>query len=241
MGNLSSSGPAGNKRLLGTWPTWKKALLLVLVVGGLVALVLGVSNRLLQYNREPALELVGVVLPKPRPIAPFELVDHRGQPFDVTRFKGRWTFMFFGYTHCPDICPVAMKQLGDVFAMLSAYPAIQKDSQGVFVSLDPKRDTQAVLKDYVPFFNENFIGVTGATAAINAFTKGLGVVFNVSPPDNDGSYQLSHTSAFYLINPEGHFVALFQPQYHDVEKIVDYYLTIRGQSPKVKTFNGERK
>lgn len=203
----------------------KTALMIFFVVSALAMLANMGYKAFLQKPDLPK-ELMGVVLPQAREIKPFELTDHQGKRFDLDRFKGKWSFMFFGYTHCPDVCPVSMGLLGAVFDKLKGYPEILANTQGIFVSVDPVRDTVAVLKEYVPYFHPDFLGVTGDETQIKDFAKGLGAAAVFSPPGSDGSYQVSHTSSFYLIDPKGIFFALFQPQFHDANAIVATYQLI---------------
>jgi protein SCO1 len=204
----------------------RKMATVVLIVGAMISIALQLVNRL-PSSALPE-ELAGVVLPEPRQLAPFTLTDHNGQPFDLTRLQGRWTFFFFGYTHCPDICPTALGELAEVFENLQQDKKILSNSQAVFVTVDPERDGLKSLKDYVPYFNSEFIGVTGTVEQINKFAKQLGAVYMVSPErDEQGGYQVSHTSAFFLINPKAEFYALFQSELTNPEKTTKSYLKIR--------------
>jgi protein SCO1 len=205
----------------------RKMALIVLLIGGTVSIVLQLANR---TNAPPLPNaLVGVVLPESRPLSPFLLTDHNNSPFDLDRLKGKWSFVFFGYTHCPDICPTALGELAEVFANVgSSNKQLLADSQGVFVGVDTKRDTPDVLKDYVPYFNPDFIGITGDEEQIKNFSKQMGAIYMVSSEkDEEGDYQLSHTSSIFLINPQGAFYALFQPSLFSPEKMTEAYLEIR--------------
>ncbi|MBF0110676.1 MAG: SCO family protein [Magnetococcales bacterium] len=205
--------------LLKNLPRGQKTALLAFIIGGLLTLVAQVGYRFYVDAKKLPDDLVGVVLPRPRVIPTFELVDHHGRPFVRSRFQDRWTFMFFGYTHCPDVCPVTMGLMRDLFTRLETQPEYKDRIQGVFVTIDPKRDTTKLLEEYVPFFNKAFIGVNGSVEEIERFSKGLGVGVRASPAEADGSYQIAHTSAIYLIDPRGRFHALFQSQFHDAEKM----------------------
>ncbi|MBF0146630.1 MAG: SCO family protein [Magnetococcales bacterium] len=196
---------------------------MAMLIGGLFTLAVQIGYQWYLDQHKLPDELVGVVLPKPRGIGAFELVDHMGKPFTMARLKGKWTFMFFGYTHCPDVCPVTMGLMADVFSRFKDRPDLLDQTQGVFVSIDPKRDTEKMLKEYVPYFNKEFIGVTGGVGEVDRFSTELGVGVRVSPPEADGSYQIAHTSAIYLINPQGKFHALFQTQFHNAEKIAKLF------------------
>ncbi|MBF0415762.1 MAG: SCO family protein [Magnetococcales bacterium] len=207
-------------------PSYKGALM-ALLVSTLAFVALHAGYRVLLMNQnEIAPELLGVVLPTPRAVNDFTLKDHRGEPFTLKNMQGRWNFLFFGYTHCPDVCPVTMGLLADVFKRLKEHPMALQQSQGIFVSVDAKRDQANVLKDYVTYFNEAFIGVTADDDTIKKFTSGLGVAFKSSAVEADGNYLIAHSTGIYLIDPQGRFYALFQPQHHNAEKIVALFLEI---------------
>ncbi len=204
----------------------RKIALIVLIIGGAISVGLQLANR--TGSSSIPQELVGIVLPEARPLSPFTLTDHNQAPFDLSRLKGQWTFLFFGYTHCPDICPTALGQLAEVFDGLKGEKEILATTQVLFVSVDPERDRPETLKEYVPYFNPDFIGATGTTEQIQAFSKQLGAVYLLSPDqEGEGNYQVAHTSSFFLINPKGAFYALFQPAHFSPEKITQSYLTMR--------------
>lgn len=141
-------------------------------------------------------------------IPDYALLDHRGEDFTPARLQGHWTFMFFGFTHCPDVCPTAMALLDNVAkrAEKEGLPA----PQVVFVSVDPVRDTVEQLSRYVPYFNEDFIGVTGSMVEINRLTRNLGIVYAYDEPkEPGGDYEVDHSAAILLFNPQGHYTAMF--------------------------------
>ena len=133
---------------------------LLLVAVAILSLVLGLwlSQKLGGKTLVPA-DLDATFLPSGKPLAPFSLVDQDGKAFDVDRLKGRWTFMFFGYTNCPDVCPTTLQTMKDAWKLLDK-KSLDK-TQMVFVSVDADRDPPAVLKKYVNYFHPDFIGVTG--------------------------------------------------------------------------------
>jgi protein SCO1 len=144
----------------------------------------------------------------PRPLPDFRLVDHAGRPFDRERLRGRWHFLFFGFTHCPDVCPTTLATLASVRAGLRDLPA--SDQPGaVFISVDPRRDTPKALARYLPHFDPEFVGVTGDSAAISALARELGVAVMVGAPAEDGGYTVDHTAALFLIDPDGAWTAVF--------------------------------
>ncbi len=159
-------------------------------------------------------ELMGVLRPGPKQLQQFNLIDHNNKPFNLERLKGKWTFMFFGYTFCPDICPTTMSALTATMSQLTNNPEAKKDVQVVFISVDPQRDTLEKLSNYMKYFNEEFIGVTGDRAKLDALVSQTGAGYAIEPETAPGEYLISHTSAIFLTNPDGELIASFsQPHY----------------------------
>ena len=163
-------------------------------------------------------EFPGTVLPQGRELPEFALTDGDGQPFGPARFQGKWSFLFFGYTHCPDVCPTTLSMLGRVRDGLMADGGID-DVQFVFVSVDPQRDSTAHLKEYVEYFDPAFVGVTGSNEELAAFTRSLGAIYIRVKGSSEENYLVDHTAAVFLIDPEGNFKALFSGP-HQADKIV---------------------
>lgn len=147
------------------------------------------------------------LLDTPRDISEFALVDHHGKPFDPSRFKGRWSLVFFGFTFCPDICPTTMAFLNDFMKSLEGTEV--QDTQVVMVSVDPARDTVEKLATYVPYFNPEFVGVTGEFLEIHRFATALNTPFRKITGEGD-SYQVDHSANVVLINPRGHYHGFFK-------------------------------
>ena len=125
---------------------------------------------------EPEMKINGLyLLETPRDIGAFKLTDHHGEAFDPARFEGRWSLVFFGFTYCPDICPTTMAFLNDFMSSLEGTEV--EDTQVVMVSVDPARDTVEQLASYVPYFNPDFIGVTGEFLDIHRFATALNAPF----------------------------------------------------------------
>ena len=136
---------------------------------------------------------------------PFKLVDQNGQAVTEEALKGKPSLIFFGFTHCPDICPTAL------FDMSEIYKALGQDGDKVgayFVSVDPERDTPAVLKEYLSSFDPRLRGLTGDPAAVAAVEKAYRVYSKKVPLDG-GGYTMDHTALVYLMNKDGQFVAPF--------------------------------
>lgn len=170
-------------------------------------------NRMSQpgYMSDSQLQLNGAyVLPKPRIIKPFDLVDHDGQPFTLAQLEGKWTMLFFGFTNCPDVCPATMAIMRQ-FKQLMADTDAVNDVQVVLLSVDPARDTPAVLKPYVEYFDPEFIGVTGEFLQLQALAQNLNAAFYKVPGGGE-NYQIDHTANVVLINPYGHYHGFYKPQ-----------------------------
>jgi protein SCO1 len=167
-------------------------------LAGLV-LVLGVFIYLSGHSASP----IG------RPVAsvggPFRLEDQTGKPFTDQDMKGRPFLVFFGYTHCPDVCPTTLLEISDVMK------ALGKDADrtgALFITVDPERDTPAVLKDYLSNFDPHLRALTGDPAAVGAALKAYRV-YAAKIPLKDGDYTMDHTAAVYLMDKDGRFVSTF--------------------------------
>ena len=160
---------------------------------------------------------VATVLPATAALPEFSLVDQRGDAVTRDTFRGQWDLVFFGFTNCPDICPLTMQVLATALNQLAesdhaALPRI------VLVSVDPERDSPELLQTYVASFGDNILGVTGDLAELQKLTKSLGIYFAKSFAD-DGNYTMDHSAVVLLINPDGALRALFSAP-HDVENFV---------------------
>lgn len=150
------------------------------------------------------------VLSEPDPIAPFRLKRHDGELFDNDAFTGKWSFVFFGYTHCPDICPTTLVVFKGLREALVARGGHAYDLQYVFVSVDPQRDTPQRLREYVTHFDPGLIGVTGDDAELARLSTSVGVVYARDPTGSGGGdYLVDHSSAVLLVNPYGRLHAVF--------------------------------
>lgn len=181
---------------------------MVLVVGGFTWRI---NQPVIMSSEE--LRLNGaVVLDKPRIFSDFELLDHRGELFDIARLQGTWTILFFGFTHCPDICPTTMAVLNDTYSKLK--DAEKQRLQVVMISLDPERDTVTKLAGYVPYFNAEFIGVTGNKHLIRRLTAEINIAYN-RVPLGESDYTVDHSTQLVLINPKGHYHGFFRAPHNE--------------------------
>lgn len=193
------------------------------------ASIAGVASGLLYqhfFSQPKGPDIPSLLWPNPKTVGDFELVDQYKRSFGLGELQGKWTFLFFGYSHCPDVCPLTLTVLKDVEKELRATPEAAKDVQYAFVSVDPARDTPEYLHEYVRYFNPDFIGLTGPEEKLSAFTRQLGVLYMHGEPDSNGSYLVDHTAAILLTDPEGRLVGLFQLP-HEVPVITEQFRQIR--------------
>ena len=206
--------------------TSKKIPIGTIVIFGFFLLVMAVTYILTKPPERPA-ELEGVLRPDFRLLHPFKLTDHNNAVFDEKRLQGKWNFVFFGYTSCPDVCPATLYVLKSVHGLLvDETGKIPDDMQVVFISVDPARDTPEKLADYITYFNKDFIGATADKTEIDKLTKQFGAGYMFEEETADDVYNVAHTSAIFLVDPFGRLAASFS-QPHQPTTIVSQYKKIR--------------
>jgi protein SCO1/2 len=174
---------------------------LLVLAAFLAGLVLFFGVILIVTGRNPA----PVVTAAANIGGPFRLVDQNGKPITDQDLKGRPFLVFFGFTHCPDVCPTALFEVSEILRKLG--PDAER-ARALFVTVDPERDTPEKLKDYLSSFDPHVIGVTGDPAAIAAVAKAYRVYSKKIPLDG-GGYTMDHTAIVYLMDKQGRFVAPF--------------------------------
>ena len=179
-----------------------KSLLPLLSIG-LTALIIGVWASL-QLSKEPVIETRAItVLPSPRVLPEFQMVDKHGESAGRDLFSGHWSLVFMGFTSCGHICPTKMAEMRMIQTQLQAPLNI------VFVSVDPNRDTPEVIKQYVESFEQSFSGMTGSAETIETFASALGAPYFVdSAPER---YIVDHSSALFLVGPDASLVGIITP------------------------------
>jgi protein SCO1/2 len=133
--------------------------------------------------------------PIPAPV--LRLTDQDGRPFDLTTLRGSPVFVYFGYTHCPDVCPTTLADIRTAVATAGVPATV------VFVTVDPARDTPAKMKQYVDFYAAGFIGLSGSDADVAAVAKAWSVGYRAEPADSNGNYAMTHTTESYLVDGAG--------------------------------------
>lgn len=156
------------------------------------------------------------VLSTPRPLPDVPGVDHAGNAFGRADFEGRWTIAFFGFTHCPDICPATLQVLAGARRLLDDLPAEDQPAV-IMISLDPGRDSPERLAEYVPFFDPGFRGVAVEPHHLPELTRGFGAAYAYSPL-GENSYTVDHTASLFLVDRQARLAAVF-PTPHTAEGI----------------------
>lgn len=161
-----------------------------------------------------------VIFERGRPLEEFRFTSHENVAFEKQQLLGYWNIVFFGFTSCPDICPTTMHTLKQVKKQLRA-----QDRWGnyrvIMVSVDPERDTPERLAAYVPFYDSEFVGLTAPLEATTEFAKKLGVLFVAHETDDNGRYDVDHSTALILINPDAEFAGLISAPHKQEEIVAD--------------------
>ncbi|KAM8974852.1 protein SCO2 homolog, mitochondrial [Pelodytes ibericus] len=134
----------------------------------------------------------------------FSLLNHMGQPCSKQDLRGNWVLMYFGFTHCPDICPDELQKLTSAVSLLDKDPTISPVLP-VFITVDPERDNVTTLAKYLSEFHPRMLGLTGTPDQVKDIAKAYRVYYSAGPPDDDNDYIVDHTIIIYLLNPDGLF------------------------------------
>jgi protein SCO1/2 len=182
----------------------------------LMAFSIGIGIYTAQYygvQQDPQIQ--GLMWPDSKQVVPFLTTDHTGQDFGLEQLLGKWSLIFFGYTHCPDVCPITLSVFKQVLEM---NPDTQ--TQAIFVSVDPERDNIDRISEYVGYFHPEMIGLGGNQAQINSLTSQLGVVSMRGTDTGDGGYLVDHSASTFLIDPRGKLLTIFSAP-HDAISMSD--------------------
>jgi protein SCO1 len=197
-------------------------MLRVLVIG-LVVLVAAMF-LVPRGDRGGALQAT-TLLPEPRALPSVELTDSDGKPLRLDEASGELTWLFFGYTNCPDVCPLTLKALADARQELARRAPLVKPPRVVFVSVDPRRDTAAKIAAYLGHFDPDFVGATAADATLEPLLTVFGVT--VERHEHEGAPAiLLHGSAVYVLDAAARWVAV-SPDPHDPATLSADYLKLR--------------
>ena len=189
---VSTTRPSGPPRFL----------LVAAILAGLV--IIGTGTFLVLALRDTPRGAAGTALTSAIG-GPFQLVDQNGKPVTDADLKGKWSLIYFGYTHCPDACPTA---LNDISIALSELGPKRDAVRPVFITVDPERDTPETLKAYVTSFDAPILALTGTADQVATAAKGYRVYYAKHPEAGD-DYSMDHSSVIYVMDPEGRFTASF--------------------------------
>lgn len=208
------------------------AILLAIVVAIAIAALISWRAEKETFVKPPE-EIEDYLFWEAKKLTDFKLTAADSKTLGLDDLKGKWSFVFFGYTQCPDVCPLTMGILGKAFNLIEKDPAAYQEMQGIFISVDPKRDTPELLKEYVSYFSNKFIGVTGDVAQLDAVSRQMSALYTIHPKEpkkagdtNSGDdYQVTHNSTVFLVDPQGRLYGKFPPPQLPQE-IADVFIKI---------------
>jgi len=164
-------------------------------------------------------ETKALVYSEARELKPFVLEDQNGQQISNEALKGQWNLLFLGYTHCPDICPMTLAKLNQVYKQVP----VEHKLKVWFISVDPARDLVEKRKQYIEYFNPDFIGATGPHTQLFPFVRDLGLIYAITDGEAGQEYSVDHSASIALVGDQGKLRAIFKPEF------------IKGQPPLVNT------
>lgn len=215
---------------------WNKYSLLL----GVILFVLVGCEQVVEIPETEA----AFVLPEVVTLEDFKLTHPRLGGYGLDSTRGKWSLFFFGYTHCPDVCPTELFMMAEMMRAIEKNPPTDfQVPQVVFVSLDPQRDTAESLQQYAGFYHSSFIGITGTQSAVDGLSQAMGVFYErvyhrdgdvvtldpqeAVPGELENSYLINHSASIFLLNPAGKLHAIFPPP-HDPNKMIRDLAAIQG-------------
>jgi len=204
----------------------QRILVIVAVLIGVAALGAGTGSYLARQADREADTPPGLMWPSPKTFPDVTLYDQTGDDFTASDLKGQWSMVFFGFTHCPDICPMTLSVLNRVEQQLADRDVSEQALRTVFISVDPKRDTPDRLAEYVTYFNDDFTGVSGKPEVLDKLTRSLGTVYHIGEPDEEGDYTVDHSASVFLFDPQARLVSVFTTP-HEATDMTEQFLAVR--------------
>lgn len=182
-------------------PRWLIPLLAILVVvlGGLIYW-LNTMSATDEQSSESGRALVG---------GPFTLTDQNGRQVRDEDFRGRYMLVLFGYTYCPDVCPIELQTVSEALDQLS--PKVLDKVQPIFITTDPERDTVEIMDKYVSLFHPKLIGLTGSAEQVRAAARAYRVYYQKVEDEISGTYLMDHSAIIFVMDPKGEYVTHFSP------------------------------
>jgi protein SCO1/2 len=200
-----------------------------LLYGSLLVMVLAVAVIIHYYNAAgleslPA-SIRDIAVNPPVVLQDFVLYNQENKKTGLQELGGHWTFLFFGYTSCPDVCPATLSQLAVINKKIRRSGKVHDNPEFYFVSVDPARDSTEQLANYLKYFDKSFVGLTGEMPQILALEKQFNVFHQYGKKQKDGFYTVAHSADTFLIDAEGRIVAKFQPPMN-TDLVVNQYLDL---------------
>ena len=192
-----------------------KAAMAIIAV---VAVAAGVWTGSKQSNIDLS-NLSGFSFPEPALLKEVDLINYDSEQLTEEYFKNQWTFVYVGYTFCPDACPMTLNILNQLHTLIEED---QSQVNTLLVSVDPERDTPSHMKDYVKFFNEGFHAATGTPENIKHFADQVSALYALPEDRSDPNYLVDHSSSIVLINPDGAVQAIFTPPQEAAALVKDF-------------------
>jgi protein SCO1 len=207
-----------------------RSVLLTIFAGVLAILAFAVGLYIAQSGSDTPSrpEIEGLLWPDPPRLESFSLTDMHGAPLSERGLAGKWTLLFFGFTHCPDVCPTTLKTLHGVAAKLQTHPTFQAAGLVLFISVDPARDDPVALREYVQYFDPKFLGATGTDEEIKRLARQIGIIFAQVKTNDPKNYSMDHTASVFLLSPRLELLGVFSPPHTvdalttQIQSIIDF-------------------
>jgi len=196
----------------------KFAITLVTIIALGAGLFFGIQQKSPDLS-----QLSGFSFPEPEKLQDVNLTDHNSESLTEDHFKDKWTFVYVGYTFCPDACPMTLTTLNQLSTLLDNSDT---KAETLLFSVDPQRDTPEHLKSYVKYFNDGFTGATGSEDAIRDFADQVSAVYALPDDRSDPNYLVDHSSSIILINPDAAVQAIFTPPQEAAALAKDFELLV---------------
>lgn len=203
----------------------KKTIMIIIIVSASVAGFIASNNF---FNKPKEVNYNSLLTyPQAKAFSGFKLTNQHNETITIDDFSNKWTLLFFGFTSCPDVCPTTLAELQKIYKLLkNTIP--NNMPQFLFVSVDPDRDTSEVLKNYIDFFNPEFLAASSDAANIIALTSQIGVAYSVEEHENTQTYyNVDHTAAIFVVNPDKKLYGIF-PTPHNQDEITADLLQLIG-------------
>ena len=202
----------------------RNIIFILLILTGITGLFTYFQSLPSLLEKKPTL-VSGKILARPMEIDRFELKDQKNEVFNNKSLEGGWTVLFFGYTNCPDVCPTTIYKLAEIKNELEE-DLSSSSFNTVLVTLDPDRDSTDRLKEYIGYFDESMLGVTGTYENIQSFTSSLSVFYQRI--NKEEGYDFNHTASIFVFNKDGSLFATMSPANTIGELTQDFYTILNN-------------